>query len=202
MDKKDIVRAPTDILLFTWLYNLIEEEHASYNLENDNIIELDSYASSCFTIGRDNEKLNSFLGVPKNLIPWFAQIPWKSAVVDFERSIIFISCGDENEIGLTIGIKVRRKRIELLWNNNIDDNEVSDLSFRVFAVKADSSISISEKIFAKVPLKKSSDLAVVVMKTFDESSAEDVYADDIRARYDDLYANKYLNVSSDDDFEL
>lgn len=199
MEEKDILDAPIDILFFTWLYKLMSEGHAKYNEDNDNIIDLDEFASSWFSVGRDNDTLNGFLGVPKTLIPWFAQIKFKQAVVDFKRNRLFLSCGDEDEEAVTISIKVRNKRLALLWHDNFDVDATKELDFRIFAIKADNSVTVSEKVILNIPLINTDEISRVVKMNIAQESLESVYAEDIKANYEKAYASKYLGVDDGDD---
>ncbi len=203
MDEKDIIRAPSDIMFFTWLYKLMAEDHAKFNEENENIIDLDTLASSWFVIGRDNDTLKGFLGVPKAFIPWFPQIKFKHAVVDFTRNRLYISCGDANTEGVTIGLKVRPQRLALLWHDNFSKDSTQGLDFRIFGIKADKQLEISENPIKELSLIHSDDLRKVVQKSMAQESLESVYADDIKSRYEDMFANKYSGVSnSNEDLEI
>lgn len=198
MDEKDIVKAPTDIMFFTWLYKLMSDKHCFINTVNDRILDLDDYASNWFILGRDNETLEGFLGIPRTLLPWFAQIKFKQAVVNFELGRLYLSCGDEDIEGLTISLKIRRERLKLLWREDLEDDSHTTLDFRIFAPKADNTLSISENVIYRMPLINTTDLMRVVRPSQDAESQESVYADDIKARYQELYANKYLNGDEED----
>lgn len=199
MEEKDIVKAPIDIMLFAWLYNLIEEGHATYCEENNNIINLNPFASGWFSVGRDNSNLNGFLGIPKEFIPWFNEVKFKKATVDFSRNRLYISCGDENEEGITIGIKVRSKRLSLLWNDNFDKDSERTLDFRIFAVKADDTTTLSEQAIKTIRLICSDDISQAVMMNIEQESLESVYAEDVKANYEKAYATKYLGMDDDDE---
>lgn len=199
MEEKDIVKAPIDILFFTWLHNLLAEGHAEYSEENNNIINLNTFASSWFSVGRDNTSLTGFLGIPKEFIPWFNDIKFKSATVDFKRNRLYLSCGDENEEAITIGIKVRAKRLSLLWHDNFDKDSERTLDFRIFAIKADDTISVSEFAIKSIKLINTDDITRVVRMDIDQEEAESVYADDIKANYAKAYASKYLGVDDEDE---
>lgn len=196
MDEKDIISAPADIMLFTWLYKLMAEGHAAFCPDNENIIEVDALVSSWFLIGRDNDTLKGFLGIPKVYIPWFPQIKFKTAVVDYTRSRLYISCGSETTEGITIGLKVRKQRLALLWHDNFGDDSKQGLDFRIFGIKADKTYEISENPIKELSLIKSDDLGKVVQKTIAQESLESVYEDDIKASYENLFASKYSKVSS------
>lgn len=199
MEEKDIVKAPIDILFFTWLHNLMAEGHAEFSHENNNIIELNSFASAWFSVGRDNSNLNGFLGIPKEFIPWFNEVKFKSSTVDFKRGRLYLSCGDENVEGITIGIKVRDKRLKLLWNDNFEKDSSRTLDFRIFAIKADNSITLSEQAINTLPLINTDDISRVVMMSITQEEKESVYAEDVQNKYEKEYASKYFGIEDDDD---
>lgn len=203
MEEKDIISAPSDIMFFTWLYKLMAENHATFNEENENIIDLDTMASSWFIIGRDNDTLRGFLGIPKAFIPWFPQIKFKHAVVDPSRNRLYISCGNEDTEGITLSLKIRAQRLALLWHDNFGEDSIQHLDFRIFGIKADKQLEISENPIKELSLIKTEDLSRVVQKTIAQESLESVYADDIKARYEEMFAAKYANVStSNEDLEI
>lgn len=202
MDEQDILDAPTKIMLFSWLNNLRQNGNATYNDENTNIIDLDSYSSSWFCIGRDNETLDGFIGIPKSLIPWFIDLKFKHAVLSYKRRRLYLSCGNEDEVGFTISLKIREKRMSLLWNKKNDDSDVKNLDMRMFSIKADNSISLSEEILHVVPLIKSDDLnKVVYQDDYIEPTKEEIYADEIREKFQNEYASKYMDLNNGDDLD-
>lgn len=200
MDEQDILDAPTKIMLFTWLNNLFQNNNAIYNDDNINIIDLDSYASSWFCIGRDNETLDGFIGIPKSLIPWFIDLKFKHAVLSHKRRRLYLSCGNEEEIGFTVSIKIRSKRMSLLWNKDNDDDDVKNLDMRMFSIKADNSLSLSEDPLHVIPLIKSDELDKVVFQdNFKEPTREEMFADEIKQKFKDEYASKYMDLNNGDD---
>lgn len=202
MDEQDVLDAPMKIMLFTWLNNLMQNGNASYNEENTNIIDLDSYSSSWFCVGRDNDTLDGFIGVPKNLIPWFIDLKFKHAVISHSKRRLYLSCGNEDEVGFTISIKIRSKRMSLIWNKNNDESDVKNLDLRMFSIKADNSISLSEKVLHVVPLIQSDDLDKVVFQdNIKEPSREEMFADEIKQKFKEEYASKYMDLNNGDDIE-
>lgn len=193
MDEKDIVKAPRDIMLFTWLYKLMTDGHCVINENNNRILDMDDYVSNWFIVGRDNDTYDGFLGIPRAFLPWFSQIKFKQATASFKKGRLYLSCGNEDEEGITISFKVRRERLKLIWRDDLADDGVSTLDFRIFAPKADGTSSISENVIYKMSLIKTDDLSRVVRQSEEGVDQEAVYAEDIRTRYAQLYASKYLD---------
>lgn len=197
MDQKDIIKAPSDIMFFTWLYKLISDKHCTYNEKNNRILDLDDYVSNWFIIGRDNETLNGFLGIPRGLLPWFSQIKFKQATVSFKEGRLYLSCGDEDEEGITISLKIRRERLKLLWRDDLKEDAEFALEFRIFAPKADGTLSISDNVIYRMKMINTNDLSRVVRPSEEGEDLEMVYAEDIKARYEQMYANQYFGEGED-----
>lgn len=198
MNEDDIINAPIFIMLTTWLNNLMHKKHAEFNKENENIIDIDSYASAWFSIGRDNETLAPFIGVPKNFMPWFVQIGFEKAFLNFKNKRLYLSCGSENEEGITISFKIRKERMNLLWHKTFKENDIKQLDFRAIAFKADGSEEISEKSLHACELKLTDDLFEIVKPPIENIDLESEYADEIRSKFESEYASKYKTHTQDD----
>lgn len=201
IDENDVALAPTNIMCTTWLNELMHRGFASFNDVNGNIIDLNTFASSWFAIGRDNENLKSCLFVPRNFLPWFIQLNFKSAYVSFENSRLYLSCGTDEKEGLTISFKIRKDRLKLLWHDSFSKDDTKELQFRAIALKADNSIIISERILHKCSLKNEDDLSNIVIPPLDNVETGEKYVDEIRRNFEAEYAQKYLNFDNDDDLE-
>lgn len=198
MEEQDILDAPIKIMLFTWLNDLFQNGNAQYNNENNNIIDLDSYASSWFSIGRNNDNLKGYIGIPQALCPWFYQLGFKHAVVSKRYKRIYISCGNEEDVGLTLSFKIREKRISLLWNENLQ-SKIQDLEFRIFNIKADNSISITEDVVWVTPMIRSDDLRDVVYNEEYNISTKDAYSLEAKENLKNEYLRNYVNIDQDDE---
>ena len=116
---QEIAEAPIKLMLSIWLAGLIKNELAEQTKENENIFLLNSYASSWFAIGINAKDNTPFLGIQEGLNPWFFQIPWKKLVISPKRGYIYLLCGNNEMDDLVIGIKTRRKRMKILWQNDV-----------------------------------------------------------------------------------
>lgn len=143
-------------LLF--LTRLAEEGHLSMDERFPKVFYLDNQASSFFTLGRDVEG-TPFIGIPQRLCPFFTQVDWLGVTLFPEAGYVFLEARDVQTyaLNMALGIKVRRKRLNVLTvegkedvsrqrcnmrvflqdNDNPDDvlcadqNEISNLSMRV-----------------------------------------------------------------------
>ena len=193
MEDKDVLEAPVKILLFRWLENLFEKGAANFSEENKNIIELNSFVSSWFCIGRDNELLDPFLGIPKNLIPWFLQLRFKNAMVSPSRKRLYLSCGDNSTESLTLSFKIRAKRLQLLTIDN-----KNKLDFRIIAIKADRSVSVTQNVLSFIPLIISDDLEDIVPLVLDEAAKEEIYYNDVKSRFNNDFKMDFKNTIVDE----
>lgn len=189
MNDNDILEAPVKILLFTWLENLFDKKMADFSTENSNIIDLNSYASSWFCSGRDNENLDPYFAVPKNLIPWFLQLRFKNAMVSPSRKRLYLSCGDKDTIALTLSFKIREKRLKLLTDNN-----KNKLDFRIVAVKADKTNSVTQNVLTFVPLIISDDLSNISPTPIEDINTEEVFYNDVKSRFEKEFKTDFVDL--------
>ena len=198
MEEKDLFEAPTKIMLFTWLNSLMKNDNAEINKENNMIIDLSPYASSWFSVGRELENKNGFIGVSKTLIPWFVDLKWDSAVISFEKGRLYLTCGSENDEGLTISFKVRKKRLNLIYDEATHGGKDSTLDFRMFSIKADGGIFLSKLVLKQIPIRISDNISDVVYNdTTVNVDLEMEYEEQISMKFKELYASKYMEIDDD-----
>ena len=80
------------IMFFYFLNNLLDRKLAKVNDVNSNIINLDSFSSNWFVIGRsvvDDKLDNPFIGIPEDMIPWFLELNWTRVLVDYDNGHIY-----------------------------------------------------------------------------------------------------------------
>lgn len=156
MQKEDIeiILATGKVMFFTWLNNLFLKKHASFDKENSNIINLSSYASTWFCIGREEVSKTPFIGIQENMIPWFFETNWNRALVDEENGYLYLTCAETSqEEDLTIGIKTRKTRLKVFTHEKSDQEE-HYIDFRVIKVRPNNEVEISEKVYKKCKLER------------------------------------------------
>lgn len=153
--KKEMYLATSKIMFFYFINDLINKNKAEINKENNNIINLDHGSSNWFVIGRaaDKEELNNpFIGVQEDMIPWFFEMEWKRAVIDFERGHLYLSCAEiAEDSDFTIRLTVRKNRLNVFRGA---DDMVSGLDFRIFAFGEDNTITVSNKVYKRIYFRK------------------------------------------------
>ncbi len=196
MEQDEIMKAATKMMLFTWLHGMDQNDNLHYNEENSNIIEIDSYASSRFAIGRNNDTDTPFLGIPRSLIPWFVDLDFQNAHISFKRSMLYLTTGDFENEGFTLGITIRKERMNLLWSKNNKDDDIKRLDFRIVSIKANNEMSIAESDVFHCPFTKTEDLSrIVIDERKVKVSQEDMFAEEVAAKFDKEYASKYMGFT-------
>ena len=183
IEERDLMLTPGKIMFFSWINNLFLKKQANIDEDNKNVILLSSFPSTWFCIGRNNEEKSPFIGIQQHMIPWFLETSWKLAVIVEDDGYLYLTCGDEEKGDLTLGIKVRKKRLKVLWG----DETQRHLDFRVIKIENDE-VAISEKVYKRVPIIKESNISNIVKKPENEyQSKTDKYEDEIESRFNEKF---------------
>lgn len=178
----NIIKSPGKIMFITWLNNMLVKKQAELDKVNKNIITLSSYASTWFCVGQEETEREPFIGIQGNMIPWFFEMEWKRAIIIPEKGELYLTCAeDSSESNLTLCLKVRKKRLQLLLDTRADDDDRT-IDFRVFKIdRSTQELEISTKVFKRLPLEVSGSNLNVVAQYFDpdliEDTKKDVYED-------------------------
>ena len=89
--ERDFMMTPGKIMFFSWLNNLFLKKQATFNEDNYNIIDLKSYPSSWFSIGRNNQEKSPFIGIQQHMIPWFFETSWQKAFIVEEEGKLYLN---------------------------------------------------------------------------------------------------------------
>ena len=197
--ERDFMMTPGKIMFFSWLNNLFLKKQATFNEDNYNIIDLKSYPSSWFSIGRNNQEKSPFIGIQQHMIPWFFETSWQKAFIVEEEGKLYLTCGNETTGDFTISIKVRKKRLKVLWTEETQKH----LDFRIMKIGNNpDDIELSEKVYKRIPMAKvSSYKEVVAQSDFSLETKTEEYEDEIRERFVKIQSNKNnndLNIEEDD----
>jgi len=183
--ERDFMMTPGKIMFFSWLNNLFLKKQANFNEKNYNIVDLKSYPSSWFSIGRNNQEKSPFIGIQQHMIPWFFETSWKKAFIVEDEGKLYLTCGDSETGDFTISIKVRRKRLKVLWTEETQKH----LDFRIMKVgDTKDEIEISEKVYKRIPLQKVSSYKDVVAKSSFSLNTKTV-------EYEDEISERFLKIS-------
>ena len=174
MKENDISNTANNLMLLTWQHDLMQNGNAVINEKNSCVIELNAYGSSFFCIGRDNDTLRPFIGVHRNLLPWFGCIPYVYAAVDIKRSMVYLSTGGTKEQGLVLGIKIRPKRLSILWNKSNSDDKVCFLDLKMYFNIGKNGVSINDENIISLPFCAVEDGAGIVPVPIDYSVSSDI----------------------------
>lgn len=162
---REIALSTGKIMFFYWLNNLINRKLATINKENSNIVNLNSFASNWFMMGRavEGEELkNPFLGVQEGMIPWFLEIGWERALIDFDNGHIYLTCAaDRNAADFTIRLTSRVNRLNVFRSGN-GSSPVKALDFRIFRFEATEDITVSNKVYKRCAVDEFDGLESVV----------------------------------------
>lgn len=100
------------MMMALWVNKLIFSHKMYLSSENKRVVLLDSSMSAYFSIGRD---VNSepYIGIPEELLPWFADLSWSEFAIDRKNGYVYLVCRalDTKEMLFAVGIRIRTKRI-------------------------------------------------------------------------------------------
>lgn len=166
MKEEEIIRdernsATSKLMMYAWLNGLFNHKQASFDEENKNIIILDTYPSSWFCIGRENENNVPFLALQEGMTPWFIHIPWERAVIDEKGGMLYLTCAENShDENLTIAIKGRPKRLKIF---TYQQNENINMDFRLFKIFPNGEVEVSESAFKTIPMERFSNKNEIVL---------------------------------------
>ena len=139
------LKQKTEVLMFLSFLNVMfQNKKAKVSEESDKVFLLNSDASNYFLCGRD-EKLEPFIGVEEQFLPWFPEIPWTEVALCYRKGYAYlIATDDEGAIIIGMGLKIRRKRMLALSDPSKYKPE-DTMNFKVFKIFEDNEIAISNR---------------------------------------------------------
>lgn len=184
----NIIKSPGKIMFITWLNNMFVKRQAELDSENKNIIKLSPYASTWFCVGQEETEREPFIGIQGNMIPWFFEMEWKRAIIIEEKGELYLTCtNDGSETNLTLCLKVRKKRLQLLLDTNVENEEDRTIDFRVFKIdKNTEELEISTKVFKRLPLE--------IAYSKNNIVAQYIEVDDSGEIKTDIYEDKFIKL--------
>lgn len=148
--REERMLATSKIMMYAWLNELFNQKQASFDTDNSNIIVLDSYPSSWFCIGREEENKTPFLAIQEGMTPWFIHIPWERAIVDEAGGMLYLTCAEQDGMeDLTIAIKGRKKRLKVFTYQQGDEIK---MDFRLVKIFPSGDVDVSNDSFKQIPL--------------------------------------------------
>lgn len=183
---------PGRLMFFIWLNNLFHKKLASFDSENGNIINLSPLSSSWFSIGKNFEDNQSFIGIQDRMLPWFFEINWEKAIISPNKGKLYLSCSKNNS-DIAIAINVRKKRLNVFWNKKSKTNNLK-LDFRIIKVMNNGNIEVSERVYKQVELIISDNLNDVTLQpSIENKKKEEDYEDIIKSKFDNIYKDDFKN---------
>lgn len=145
------------IMFFYFLNNLLDRKLAKVNDVNSNIINLDSFSSNWFVIGRsvvDDKLDNPFIGIPEDMIPWFLELNWTRVLVDYDNGHIYLTCAEsKEESDFTLRISARVNRLNVFKSSDAN-GFVNSLDFRIFKFETTNDLTVSNKVYKRCAIEE------------------------------------------------
>lgn len=183
LNKKEVAKAPGKLMMFLRLAQFINEGHAKVHDKYKNIILFDSFLSNTFSIGKEDDTNNPFIGIQDKFIPWFIEPEWKIAYLCPNEQYLYLVSREGVIDGLVIGIKIRKKRMSLLWTN--EKTDIKYLFIKIFKIESKFDYKVSNKIFATLEIEKCNSIEEIYIKN--NYQEDDDLEDD-----DDVFKNEDL----------
>jgi hypothetical protein len=104
------------LMMVMFINKLIFTKAATLSKENPRVILLSPSTSDIFSCGMDVNG-EPYLGIHEDLLPYFTDVNWTDAAVDYENGYLYL-CNksmDANELLFSIGISFRLKRLNVFW---------------------------------------------------------------------------------------
>lgn len=185
LNKTEIIKAPGKLMMFLRLAQFINEGHAKIHEKYKNVIMLDSFISNTFSIGKEDDTNNPFLGIQDKFVPWFVEPEWSIGYLCPDQQYLYLVSKEGLSDGIVIGIKIRKKRMSILWNN--DNNPVKYLFIKIFKIESKFNYKVSNKIFSTLKMEKCNSIEDVLEKNNVISEKEDINDED-----DEIFKNEDL----------
>lgn len=161
LEKEDIQKIPSKLMMLLRLSQFVGEGRASVDEKYKNVVKLNSFLSNTFSIGRDDEQMAPFLGIQDKMLPWFFEAEWDHAYLCIEEGYLYLASDDELSQGIILGIKIRKKRMSILWPQKVEGER--QLRMKIFKMITKSEYQVSKKIY--------STLGISMVKSIDDFMA-------------------------------
>jgi hypothetical protein len=158
LKKEEIQKIPSKLMMLLRLSQFVGEGRASVDEKYKNVIKLNSFLSNTFSIGRDDDQMAPFLGIQDKMLPWFFEADWDHAYLCINEGFLYLSSNNDLSQGIVFGIKIRKKRMSILWPQKVEGER--QLRMKIFKMITKSEYQISKKIYAT--------LGISMVKSIDE----------------------------------
>lgn len=146
LEKEEVQKIPAKLMMLLRFSQFIGEGRATTDEKYKNVIKLKSFLSNTFSIGRDDEQMTPFLGIQDKMLPWFFEAEWDHAYLCIEEGYIYLASGDELSKGVILGIKIRKKRMSILWPQKVEGER--QLRMKIFKMITKTEHQVSKKIYS------------------------------------------------------
>tara|TARA_B100002019_G_scaffold291239_1_gene310827 strand:+ start:216 stop:794 length:579 start_codon:yes stop_codon:yes gene_type:complete len=133
IDFEKFGKAQDYLMFFIHLNGLIESGAATFDESNNKVINLSYDATNIFAFGRD-ENMRPFIAVQESFLPWFFNLDWSeiNILVEGNRAFIYlISKAENGEINFAYGLRVKPKRLVVLFDRKRENLEDTFCSLKV-----------------------------------------------------------------------
>lgn len=150
LKQEDIKKIPSRLMMLLRFSQFVGEGRASVDKKYKNVIKFNSFLSNTFSIGRDDEQMAPFIGIQDKMLPWFFEAEWDHAYLCLEEGYLYLSSGDELSQGIVLGIKIRKKRMSILWPQKVEGER--QLRMKIFKMITKTEYQVSKKIYSTLGL--------------------------------------------------
>ena len=164
------------LMFYVFLNKLQQQGHLALSKENPKALLMDSHVSNYFTCGRD-EKGSPYIGVQPDLLPFFVDIPWCEACIDNKNGYLYLIVRnmEDHEVLLALGFKVRKKRLNVIFDSAIEKIEDCELNIKKIQIHQSNhgvtAMISNEPIYTGIKLRlveSASEIASFDANEFDE----------------------------------
>lgn len=175
LTKKEVLKMPGKLVMFLRFAQFIGEGRASVHEKYKNVILLNSYISNTFSIGRNDDNLEPFIGVQDKMIPWFFEANWNHAYLSPDDGYLYLTAGESLGKGIILGIKIRKKRMSLLWVDEVENERY--VSMKAFKMNSKVDYQVSKKSYGAIGLSSLKTIEDLMKDNVEEVESDESDAD-------------------------
>ncbi|MEG3765129.1 hypothetical protein [Alteromonas sp. 14N.309.X.WAT.G.H12] len=159
-----------------YLQSLVYDGQLKVDVEtNPKVLYMGNDASMDFLYGRDQNN-EPYIGIQSEFMPWFTHVDWFGVSICRKKGYVFLDAKDNatNILQMSLGIRIRKERMDCLCMKGVEDPDEMRLSFRVYEVDDDDPTSVlfsDRKVLSNLYIREIEDV---------DELASDIEAEDAR----------------------
>ncbi|PSU89771.1 hypothetical protein [Photobacterium kishitanii] len=166
MNTLDIGALPSKVMFAIWLRQLIATKKAKFTKKSKKVIELGSFASGHFAIGRKKDNNHPIIAFPTQMMPWFASLDIRGCIVTKDNGI-YLGFGRESaEFYIRISSNAFRTKA-LLPKEEVSDDLTRTVDFHCYYVNKDDSIILSRSL-NRTEIKEIDNISSIVAEEIEQ----------------------------------